>query len=389
MEGGALIKKNGIEYDKYDEKKEDEHFGAKILATGSSSCIFRPNIPCKGDKKEGTDDKISKIVYGAKSDRYLKQEKKLNGIIQTIKGYGKWALIYDNFCKAPAYNNIFKYEKDIIKCMDEYYEDKFNETNNMMIGTYGGETFEDYFVGYILKNKSSKTIDKHMYILFKKMEPLFIGLKQLYNNEIVHLDIKVNNIVIHEGKFKYIDFGLSSKLSDKDHFEKRSSSEFDGRRIYLWYPMEYIYSYTTTGEKYKELLQININDKFRKHYDKGIKMQKIFEVDFKKHIKELLNDDDKINHKELNSMIDTYSLGLLLPFLFVDYNRIKYIKSSKFLKDLFDFLGKMCEVDYKKRIKPVECLKQYYILMKKYSSLEKGSSKLKKSKKKSKSRRRK
>ena len=72
--------------------------GGKLLATGSSSCIFRPNIPCKGDKKEGTDDKISKIVYGKKSDRYLKQEKKLNGIIQTIKGYEKWALIYDNFC---------------------------------------------------------------------------------------------------------------------------------------------------------------------------------------------------------------------------------------------------------------------------------------------------
>ena len=46
MEGGALIKKNGIEYDnKSDKKKEEEHFGAKILATGSSSCIFRPNIP--------------------------------------------------------------------------------------------------------------------------------------------------------------------------------------------------------------------------------------------------------------------------------------------------------------------------------------------------------
>ena len=53
--------------------------------------------------------------------------------------------------------------------MDDYYEDKFNSTNNMMIGSYGGITFDDYFVDNILKNKSSKTIDKHMYILFKKM----------------------------------------------------------------------------------------------------------------------------------------------------------------------------------------------------------------------------
>ena len=26
--------------------------------------------------------------------------------------------------------------------MDDYYEQKFNETNNMMIGLYGGDTFQ-------------------------------------------------------------------------------------------------------------------------------------------------------------------------------------------------------------------------------------------------------
>ena len=53
-----------------------------------------------------------------------------------------------------------------------------------------------------------------MYNLLVKMKPLFIGLNELYNNGLSHLDIKVNNIVLHNNVFKYIDFGLSGKLSD-------------------------------------------------------------------------------------------------------------------------------------------------------------------------------
>ena len=80
----------------------------------------------------------------------------------------------------------------------------------MMIGDYGGITFEDYFVDNILKCKTTKTIDKHMYILFKKMEPLFFGLKVLHQKKIVHLDIKIQNSYSHV--FLNIDFGLASKL---------------------------------------------------------------------------------------------------------------------------------------------------------------------------------
>ena len=372
MEGGALIRQIDDTYEKGDNIYYDDK-GSKILATGSSSCIFRPNIPCKGDETNGMDDKISKIVYGSKSNKYLKQEKKMNYIIKSIKGYEQWALIYDKFCKAPLYDNIFKYDKDIIKCMDKHYEDEFNKTNNMMIGLYGGDTFEDYFINNVLKNKSSKIINKHMYILLKKMEPLFKGLKLLYDNKIIHLDIKINNIVIHEGQFKYIDFGLSSKLEDKDHFKRRSISEFNGNRIYLWYPMEYIYAYINTTEKYKELLKININNKFRKHYDRCTHIHKLFEVDLEKHIKEILKNNDKIKYNNLLLMIDTYSLGLLLPFLFTDYNLVKHIQKSPFLKDLFSLFKNMSKLNHVERIKPDECLRQYYKLLKKYSSLEKNS----------------
>ena len=63
------------------------------------------------------------------------------------------------------------------------------------------------------------------------MKYLFIGLKELFNNKLIHIDIKFNNIVLDKNYFKYIDFGLSGELKDMDHFENRSLSEFNTKRI--------------------------------------------------------------------------------------------------------------------------------------------------------------
>ena len=391
MDGGKLIRKdhNGAkDYRKGLEKFKSDDHGAALLASGSSSCIFHPNIPCKGSD-EISNEKISKIIYGSKSDKYLKREKENNSKVKKIQGYNEWALVYDKYCKAPTYSNIFKnYDKEIIDCMDEYYEDKFNDTNNMMIGEFGGQTFEDYFIENILKNKSSKKIDKHMYILLKIMEHLFIGLKTMYNNKLIHLDIKTNNIVFHKDRFKYIDFGLSSSMNDHSALEKRSLSEFNNNRIYLWYPMEYIYSNITSGESIKELLIFNTSKNFKKHYDKCVKIHTLLNNNLQEDINKLLNSkriEKRKNNKELYTMIDTYSLGILIPFLFVEYNLINRIKKSPFLKDLFLFLEDMCKLEYKNRMKPDECLKSYYKLINKYSSFEKESKKRKKTIKKSKS----
>ena len=360
MYGGKLINKD-IETSISDNRGK----GAKILATGSSSCIFQPNIPCANSKDSVDNTKISKIVYGSKSDKYLEQEKKINGLVKKIKGYNDWALIYDKFCKAPLYGNILKnYDKDIVKCMEKYYEGKFNETNNMMVGMYGGDTFEDHFVQKVLNNQ--KNIDKSMYILLLKMEPLFLGLNELYKNNISHLDIKVNNIVLHKNVFKYIDFGLSSELNDYTHFKNRSLSELNNRRYYLWYPVEYIYSHSPKHESPEELLKITK----RKHYDKGVKIYKLLGYDFKGVAEHSLKNDLKRNYKQLYSMIDVFSLGIMIPYLFIDYNQSKFIKNSPFLTELFNLFSRMCDPDHNKRIEPEECLVLYNSLITKFSTLK-------------------
>jgi serine/threonine protein kinase len=213
------------------------------------------------------------------------------------------------------------------------------------------------------------------------MAPLFIGLDELNKNNLVHLDIKVNNIVLHNNVFKYIDFGLACKLTDKTHLETRSKSEFSGKRYYLWYPVEYIYSNANKSDLDYELSKLDA-DKTRKHFEKGTKIHKLLKNDFESDIRKNIK-DRKMDKNELYSKIDTYSLGLLIPYLFVDYGITKYVNKSDFLKELFSFFSEMCDPDYEKRLTPIMCLKNYYLLLKKYEDLEKGSKK-KLSKKKSK-----
>ena len=81
---------------------------------------------------------------------------------------------------------------------------------------------------------------------------------------------------------------------------------------------------------------------------------------------------------------DTFSLGIMIPYLFIDFNLISKIKSSVFLTDLFNLFSRMCEPDYNKRIKPNECLELYYSLIIKYSSLKRKSSSSSKTKSKKK-----
>jgi len=356
--------------------------GGDLLATGSSSCIFRPSIPCKGSNKVNN-GKISKIVYGSKSDKYFQKEKKMANLLKNIKGYERWCIVSDTFCKPPKYENIFKYDKTILDCKSNSSE--FDETSKMMVSKYGGITFEDYFLSKIQSNMKQKQFEIVVYKLLVKMKQLFIGLKEIYHNKLIHLDIKYNNIVLDGTQFKYIDFGLSDELREIEHFKNRSLSEFNNNRLYLWYPAEYIYGNIDIVQQYNDLLKFN-SGKYRKHFNEALNIHTFFDNSLNSHIKQLLTKDnyttDK-DYKELISMIDIYSLGIMIPFLFHDYDLIKHISDSFFLTALFDLFKKMCELNYKDRIKPSECLKEYKSLIKKYSYLvnkKKGKTKRRKKK---------
>ena len=51
--------------------------GGELVASGSDSCIFIPNLPCKINDKTD-DNRISKMIYGEGAKYEIQGEKKMN-----------------------------------------------------------------------------------------------------------------------------------------------------------------------------------------------------------------------------------------------------------------------------------------------------------------------
>ena len=83
-----------------------EQQGGLLIAKGSSSCVFRPNLKCKNKNTKINNNKVSKIVFGKKSKEYTNKENNINKIIKKIPGYKDWSLVFDTICKPDDFNKI-------------------------------------------------------------------------------------------------------------------------------------------------------------------------------------------------------------------------------------------------------------------------------------------
>jgi len=366
----------------------DNYFGGKLIATGSSSCIINPNIKCVNNKyKKRNKKKISKITFGDDANKLSVGEKRINDIIKRIPGSNKWALLFDKLCNPPSFKESFKIDKDILKCIKGDDEINFNSNleskiksfniqSKMLIGELGGITLNNHIDKHFIKIKNLKKLEKEFMEIMRKMEYLFIGLISLNKYNIIHLDIKPDNIVISNEYFKFIDFGFSNTINNIEHFKKRSYEEFKTERIYLWYPLDYIFFNLSNDELNTELQKIDkegMND-FRKHMDVYIEIQTFFGYNPEKDFLYLLKKYKSIDFNKLKSEykniikgIDTYSLGMLFPTMFYINDMLNYVNDSNILFEFFNLFKEMCNPDHKQRIHISEAYNTFKKLLNKYS----------------------
>ena len=380
--------------------------GGKLIATGSRSCIINPNIKCKNNRnKKRNKNSISKISFGDEAEENSIREKNINDIIKRIPGYKKWALIYDDICKPPSYNDSVKIDKDINKCIKEEdtyelhggIESKKNELfedSIMLIGEFGGETFGDYFNKKFSEINMMKDLEREFLILMKKMKDIFKGLVDLNAYEISHLDIKQNNIVISKKNFKFIDFGISSKFNAIEHFLTRGYHEFRTDRIYYWYPIEYIYSSASNEElevEEEKVYEDGIQD-YRKHMDTIYEIYTYLGIDIESFINDLLKKYKNMDKKEffyneyydIIRSIDTYSFGMLVPMMLYNQDLLENAHKSKLLTEFLNIFALMLEPHYKDRISINDAYVLFEKLLEKYSPSKSKKKSKKKSRKKSK-----
>ena len=167
----------------------------KLLSQGAYGCVFHPGSTCRGNIEN------KKFVRKIQADNDNNQKEiELGQKIKTIKHYkDHFAPILDS---CPV--SIGSIDNDEIKKCDIIYRSGSKYVSNK-ISFIGKKTFGEYFVE--LYESSPKTFFK---MIFQTHIDLLDSLRMLSDTNIVHMDLKDDNIMLNnKNKPIIIDFGLS------------------------------------------------------------------------------------------------------------------------------------------------------------------------------------
>ena len=363
-----------------------------LINYGGQGCIFNPSIPCKGDKKTKKKNKneISKILF---KDDSANREFKMNKLIKKIPGYEDWCVLWEIKCKTPSYSKL-KEISEFEKCISQKNKKmlKKNKKNlsykkkyTMLKGPFGGELIEKHIEDI---TNSSTFKNKKLFInfflkIFSYMHSLFIGLVELNNNNLCHQDINIRNILYKNNQLYFIDFGLSSKITNKKENTKRLRIAYNNDRIYDSFPYDYTLFYSTMNKNgLKDLKQEHNdfdNNYFRVHHDDYLNIHtnvlnrdKLNE-DINDHMEQIINGDYNENIETVMKSLDVYSLGYIIPQILYDIfiknniplSRLKIFCLLPEISEHIELFRRMTEYHSRDRISPESSLEMYMELQSK------------------------
>jgi serine/threonine protein kinase len=220
--------------------------GGAVLGEGAYGCVVRPNISCPNSPS--SKNSVSKIVSTQINDIEFSIIDDLG--IMEIEDYEKYfATITDSCTIGPKTPIPEKQQADFMKCTSKNPYVKYMN----YIQPFGGMSFRKYRLSH--KNQGLREIIPYYYQLFEI-------LRVLQKNDIVHRDIKPDNIVINpqEGRLRLIDFGISMHINEKRNIDRPDLYSNDYPSVYQ--SGYYIWPLETNFFQYQPVKVIHENQTF-------------------------------------------------------------------------------------------------------------------------------
>lgn len=200
----SIAVKEEILNNKKKENNGDSEKPIKLLNRGTYGCVFKPGLTCEGmvDNSKTTISKIQKDKKTSENELYVSTK------IRDISNYSRYFAPIKESCEI----DVGRIENDEINQCEFIYE-KSKGDNPMK--------FEMNRLIYVGKNtlgnnlmqilEKTQNLDKFAEEFISSYKILLEGLHKLNVNNLVHYDIKENNIMCRDtnGRPIIIDFGLS------------------------------------------------------------------------------------------------------------------------------------------------------------------------------------
>lgn len=397
-----------IKYYSHQETKKLKNLkGGKKLGEGSFGCVIVPNIKCIGSKiKYNSKIKTVSKLVGFKNKEDLKDlhdEIRINELIKSFDPTNKYFITILEHCK------INTNDKDSIETRDnlsvqnyDYNADKYNKCilnknrlNYNLIMPFAGLDLIDVINEPKYADKLSIVKNKLQYIIYHLLK----GIRYLHKHNIIHLDIKPDNIAIDitkEGlitQCAFIDFGLAYDIkhngkSDDIFYFLSGTPGYIPPEAFI---INLIYSYginKITNQQFKETMlkktsaELSDTEMF---YKEDLSLpQTIFKHD-KSHDESFFSflkaDASKyFKNNDLNNIYDIYSDLIKRNKLLIEYFKpmegimfkqdiyalgitfyVLYKMTKSTNEHLLNLISNMIEINPIKRYSVNDCFKHPYI----------------------------
>ena len=353
-----------------------------VIGEGTYGCAHRPPMKCRDAPRRNKTD-ISKLMTSTNALKELKE-------FALIDSADKRKQFYLGKPSKCLPDRILSNIRSISKCPSGKFDPVKMDDYSLLVMKYGGQDLEQFGEEVRTWTKTKEHVDA-IELFWLEAIRLFYGLKVLHDNNVVHHDLKQQNIVYDKAtnRVNFIDFGFMEKRSMRISTAKRSANWL-GDNHHWSFPLEAVYwnkeiymaaasSRGRSKKAYREFAE-SVEDNCG-HFFKSVihfnantsKIDKVAAVGTNNAFSNVLKfepTDESYNRfidKSIDS-VDTYGLGIALMFVL---HRSKHLLSDEFYKNMLNIGLNMLDGRVFLRSTPEQLLAQYEDLLTTSGLLEK------------------
>ena len=352
-----------------------------VIGEGTYGCAHRPPMKCRDEPRRNKTD-ISKLMTSANAVKELKE-------FALIDAADKRKQFYLGKPSKCAPDRILSNIRSISKCPSGKFDPVKMDDYSLLVMKYGGQDLDQFGEEVRTWTKTKEHVDA-IELFWLEAVRLFYGLKVLHDNNVVHHDIKQQNIVYDRAtnRANFIDFGFMEKKTTRIYASKLSANWL-GNKHHWSFPFEAVF---WNKDDYMMAARRGKNERAYKEFADSVAENcgyffistlpvRFIKLHQKNAIKTMTSgafqnvlafeptDEayDRFIDKSIDT-VDSYGLGIALIFVL---HRSKHLLSDEFYRNLTDIIVDMLSPGVFLRSTPEQLLAKYEDILTTSGLLEK------------------